>query len=81
MLLNLTFYGAAATAAINATRQADPGDRIWMGALTAYFLLAVLLSATAFSLTPNAATHMALMAVLVRDAATRRRRAFGEARI
>lgn len=81
MILNLTFYGAAAMAAIHATREATAEDRIWVGALTAYFLIAVALSATAFSLTPNAATHMALMAVLVRSAAQRRQAALHEAAV
>ena len=81
MLLNLSFYAVAIVSAIQATRQANAEDRIWLGALTAYCIMAVLLSATAFSLTPNAATHMVLMAVLVRDASSRRQVAFGEARV
>ena len=78
MLLNMSFYGCACVAATLAVRNARPEDRLEVGAWAAYFIIAVLLSVTAFSLTPNAATHMALMVVLVRDASQRRASAFGE---
>ncbi len=81
MLLNLAFYACACVAGVTAVRNARPEDRIEVGAWVGFFIVAVLISATAFSLTPNAATHMVLMVVLLRDASTRRSQAFGEGAI
>lgn len=72
VVINSVFYLAACYCCLVACRLATSNcDRAWHAAYTAYFLVAVLQSAAAFSLTPSAATHIALMAVVLpRRAAT-----------
>ena len=64
--INSAFYLIACYSCIVACRLAvTPDKRAWNAAYAAYFVVAISQSAAAFSLTPNPATHIALMAIIL----------------
>lgn len=64
--LNLAFYAAAIALVIRAAGKRRRAS--WQPVYATYFILAVVISSTSFSLTPSPITHVVMMATILRSA-------------